>query len=213
MKRVLIVEDERDIRCFVRFLMEKRGHRVETAAHGAAGLEAVHWFHPDLVLLNIMMPVMDGFTMLQAMAKERLPSPPRVVVMSGHTEVEIFETALSLGAVNYIWYPADPKELTAVAEEALDRSLDNSRLVLRAKLRRLMFAVRLSGLLVRTAEVLDGVTRLPLWELPMSARQELKSRLAALSKTLLKPKGAAAERGVDPALVFSAVSRALPVMG
>jgi len=69
--RILIVDDEPDIRFMMRLILESAGHKVTDARHGAAGLESVKSAPPDLVITDVMMPTMDGLEFI-----ERLRSNP-----------------------------------------------------------------------------------------------------------------------------------------
>lgn len=80
MKRILVVDDELDIALAVRAVLEAEGYEVETAANGRQCLEMLRAELPDLLLLDVMMPLVDGFGVLQRMREENLQVP--VVMMS-----------------------------------------------------------------------------------------------------------------------------------
>jgi CheY-like chemotaxis protein len=84
--RILIVDDEPDIRFMMRLIFERAGHKVTEARHGAAGLTSVKAAPPDLVITDVMMPTMDGLEFI-----ERLRSNPKtaaipILVVSGNSE-------------------------------------------------------------------------------------------------------------------------------
>ena len=93
MRKILVVEDIADIREFLRHFLERQGYRVETAEDGIAGLEAIAWFKPELVLLNFIMPRMDGFTMLRTLGQNLAVTMPRVVMFTACTSDGIVERA------------------------------------------------------------------------------------------------------------------------
>jgi CheY-like chemotaxis protein len=164
------------------------------------------------------MPVMDGFSVLRALGKERPAKMPRVVMVSAYSYADAFEEALSLGAVDYINTPFDPAFLKKVVKEVLDPSLDNAQLVAQAKLRRVLFALQNIAGALAYREVLEGLNRLPLGELsPASCRELRACLLAAAQDRLLKsPKveelvarGRATSPGVEPALTLLALARVL----
>lgn len=80
MKRILVVDDELDIALAVRAVLETEGYQVDTAANGSQCLEMLRAEKPDLLLLDVMMPLVDGFGVLKQMREERLQVP--VVMMS-----------------------------------------------------------------------------------------------------------------------------------
>ena len=215
MRRILVVEDMPEIREIVRCILEPRGFCVETAEDGLAGLDAIRRFEPELVLLNILMPRMDGFTMLVRLAAAPLPRKPRVVMLTGYSDSRYFESSLSLGAVEFISYPLRMKVLTQVVQEALDPTLDDSQLQVRARLRRLMAMAEA----LDCAGVLDEAKRLPLHRLSWPQRRDLRDGLLAAALASLRsaagPSGKPGQadgrprRGIAPELTLLALAEAL----
>jgi CheY-like chemotaxis protein len=74
MKRILIVEDELPLREAFAFLLQSEGYEVEVAENGKVGLEKLKSFHPDIILLDLLMPVMNGIEFLKAQSKHRSSS-------------------------------------------------------------------------------------------------------------------------------------------
>jgi DNA-binding response OmpR family regulator len=109
--RILIVDDDSSIRTSVRLCLEAAGYLVEQATHGADALEFIHRIMPELVLLDLAMPVMDGMTLL---AEIRLLLPhqrPRVVVMTAHGSVKAAIESARLGASDFLEKPFTPDDL------------------------------------------------------------------------------------------------------
>lgn len=73
MKRILIIEDELPLREAFAFLLKSEGYEVEVAENGKVGLDKLRAFDPDIVLLDLLMPVMNGIEFLKAQAKQRNP--------------------------------------------------------------------------------------------------------------------------------------------
>lgn len=71
MKRILIIEDELPLREAFAFLLQSEGYEVEVAENGKVGLEKLKIFHPDIILLDLLMPVMNGIEFLKAQSKQR----------------------------------------------------------------------------------------------------------------------------------------------
>jgi len=107
--RILVVDDERGILELAQMLLESKGYEVRTATDGVAGLELVEQFDPDLVLLDYMMPVMDGLTVLRQI-KERFPRS-YVVMFTGKGSEEIAVEVMKAGASDYLRKPFSNHEL------------------------------------------------------------------------------------------------------
>lgn len=98
---ILLVEDDATITRLYRVLLESRGYKVRVAADGLEGLDRVNERRPDLVLLDIMMPRMNGIAFLTALRSGSMRDLP-VVVLSNFMEKQLVDDALSLGAVEYM---------------------------------------------------------------------------------------------------------------
>jgi DNA-binding response OmpR family regulator len=120
--KVLIVDDEPDVLLLLRINLEAAGYQAVLAADGETALERIADSAPDLVLLDIMMPVMDGWGVLQALAGRS--DAPLVVVVSAKSSDRDIVRALTSGAMEYITKPFDPDDLTRVVERVLASSTD-----------------------------------------------------------------------------------------
>jgi len=103
MLRLLIVDDEADICGFVKGFFAERGFDVYSASNGAEALETVAKVHPDIVLLDVKMPVMDGLETLKRIRKSS--DPVRVIMITAVDEVETAEEARAHGVTDYITKP------------------------------------------------------------------------------------------------------------
>jgi type IV pilus assembly protein PilB len=114
-RRVLVTDDDRMLRLLVKMLLEKEQkeqYEVLEAANGLEALEVVRTKEPDVMLLDLVMPGLDGYQTLEAMASGRAPMVPTVVFTSTHTpsvEAHVFD----LGAVDYLQKPFEPDVLLA----------------------------------------------------------------------------------------------------
>ncbi|MCU1484486.1 MAG: response regulator with CheY-like receiver domain and winged-helix DNA-binding domain [Actinomycetia bacterium] len=119
MAKVLLVDDEPDILLMLRMAFEDEGHEIVMAADGRMGLERLKEHGPDVVVLDMMMPVVDGWGVLEAKQVEGETTP--VVVVSAKSDPKDCRRALDLGAVEYVVKPFDLDRLlalvTAVAGE------------------------------------------------------------------------------------------------
>ncbi len=118
---ILIVDDEPDIRQLVREILEEEGYAVAVAKDGASARESVKTRMPDMVLLDIWMPDIDGISLLKEFISNYAMHCP-VVMMSGHGTVEAAVEATRLGASNFIEKPLSLAKLLAVVEQTLAHS-------------------------------------------------------------------------------------------
>jgi len=119
---VLIVDDEPAIRNLVRTNLEHVGLRVVEAADGVAGLEAVQTENPDLVILDVMMPLIDGFEMLKRLRQDtRTNTLPVIMLTAKARDADIFHGWLT-GADSYLTKPFSPLELISLVKRVLATS-------------------------------------------------------------------------------------------
>ena len=117
-KTILIVEDDVNIRELLSLYLGQEGYVIETAQDGAEGLRAFKRCHPDLVLLDLMMPVMDGSQMLREL---RAFSKTPVIMLTAKGEVFDKVTLLEMGADDYITKPFEMREVIARVRAVLRR--------------------------------------------------------------------------------------------
>ncbi len=118
MARVLIIDDEPSIVNLVEAYLKPEGFEVHTALDGPSGLKAARVFKPDLVILDIMLPGMDGLELLSRLRRE---SQVYVILLTAKTEETDKIVGLSVGADDYVSKPFSPRELTARVKAALRR--------------------------------------------------------------------------------------------
>ena len=116
---VLIVEDEKNIAELLQMYLEKEGYAVTLAHDGGAGLTKFRTVNPDLVLLDVMMPVMDGWSVCKAIRTE---SQTPIIMLTAKGETDDKVTGLKTGADDYITKPFEMKEVLARIEAVLRRS-------------------------------------------------------------------------------------------
>ena len=117
MQKILVVDDDRSTRELIRLQLRAAGYAVDTAADGAAALARIRSKCPDLVLLDVWMPGMDGLEMLAHLRDE--PSRPKVVVMTADDTSETLLKAVREHAYRYVTKPVEPKDLIALVHEVL----------------------------------------------------------------------------------------------
>ena len=116
---VLIVEDDRKIQELLQLYLEKEGYAVTVASDGGQGLAKFRAIKPDLVLLDVMMPVMDGWAVCKAI---RTDSQTPIIMLTAKGETDDKVTGLKSGADDYVTKPFEMKELLARVEAVLRRS-------------------------------------------------------------------------------------------
>ena len=111
MQKVLVVDDEEPIRELLRYNLEKEGYAVETASDGLKAVEMAKKFHPDLVLLDIMMPVMDGVEACRRIREIPEIQKTFVIFLTARSEEYSEVAAFDVGADDYITKPIKPRAL------------------------------------------------------------------------------------------------------
>jgi two-component system, OmpR family, alkaline phosphatase synthesis response regulator PhoP len=114
---VLVVDDEPQVVWVLQYSLEAEGYTTLSARDGAAALEAVDLFRPKLVLLDIMMPTLDGWSVLSELGKLPEDVRPRVVVVSALTSLRDRARAAELGADAYCPKPFNVEDLLGVVHD------------------------------------------------------------------------------------------------
>ena len=130
---VLIVEDDKNIRELLQMYLEKEGYAVTIAGDGGQGLTKFRTIKPDLVLLDVMMPVMDGWAVCRAIRAE---SQTPIIMLTAKGELDDKVAGLKSGADDYVTKPFEMREVLARIEAVLRRTDRGAEL---AKARRLTY--------------------------------------------------------------------------
>ncbi|OIP30494.1 MAG: hypothetical protein AUK47_24940 [Deltaproteobacteria bacterium CG2_30_63_29] len=127
MARLLVVDDNGDNRYLLRSLLQGHGHEVVESGNGQEALDLARDNPPDCVVTDLLMPVMDGFTLCREWARdERLARLPIVVFTATYTDPQDERLALGLGAWRFVRKPVEPDALVEVIEEVLRAAGDES---------------------------------------------------------------------------------------
>ena len=118
MRKILVIDDEPSITNLVTAYLKPEGYEVHTAADGNTGLKAARAFKPDLIILDVMLPGMDGIELLSRLRRE---SEVYVILLTAKTEETDKIVGLTIGADDYVTKPFSPRELTARVKAALRR--------------------------------------------------------------------------------------------
>lgn len=119
---ITIVEDDEDIADLVAFHLERQGWETDIHHNGAEGMEAIRAHRPDLAILDIMLPGMDGLSIYQAMKEDRMLSSVPVLFLTARAQLEDRLTGLRMGADDYMTKPFSPKELALRVRNILSRA-------------------------------------------------------------------------------------------
>ncbi len=124
---VLIVDDDASIRAMLAFVFHDAGYTVLEAADGDEALEVLRQSPPALVILDLMMPVLDGVTVLRRRREQRLATGTRVLVLTAKTDTQDMVWCWELGADEYLTKPVDPDRLLREGVALLERSPEELR--------------------------------------------------------------------------------------
>ena len=121
MSRVLVLEDDKDIADLIAHYLQRAGHTVEIAASGTLGLRRVKEAPPDLLILDLMLPGMDGLLVCQTLRSDPATAAIPIIMLTARGEETERITGLELGADDYVTKPFSPRELTARVAALLRR--------------------------------------------------------------------------------------------
>ena len=120
-ERILLIEDEADIAEMLQYNLEKEGFQVELEHRGDAGLEAVRRDNPDLILLDLMLPGLDGLEVTRLLKRDTSTSHLPIVMLTARGEEVDRIVGLELGADDYITKPFSPREVVLRIKAVLRR--------------------------------------------------------------------------------------------
>ncbi|MHB8471170.1 MAG: response regulator transcription factor [Gaiellaceae bacterium] len=119
--RVLVIDDEPPIRLLCRVNLEAEGMEVLEAADGPAGLEQARAERPDVVLLDVMMPGLDGWRVAEHLLEDERTNEIPIIFLTARAEFRDRARGLDIGGVDYVTKPFNPLELAPLVRELLAR--------------------------------------------------------------------------------------------
>jgi two-component system phosphate regulon response regulator PhoB len=122
---VLIIDDEKDLIELVRYNLEKEGYRVTSACDGESGLEAAIQSLPDIVLIDLMLPGIDGLEVCRRLRSESRTAQIPILMLTAKSAETDRIVGLELGADDYVTKPFSPRELAARIKAILRRTCQN----------------------------------------------------------------------------------------
>lgn len=126
-KHIIVIEDEKDILDVLDYNLKREGFRVSTASDGRGGLEMVRQENPDLVLLDIMLPEVDGLEICRILKSELSTRAIPIIMVTAKEEESDVVLGLGLGADDYVTKPFSPKELIARIKAMFRRSNEKDK--------------------------------------------------------------------------------------
>jgi DNA-binding response OmpR family regulator len=129
--RVLVIDDEAPIRLLCRVNLEAEGIEVLEAADGPSGLEKARAEIPDVVLLDVMMPGLDGWRVAEELLDDDRTAEIPIVFLTARAELRDRARGLDLGGVDYVTKPFNPVELAPLVRDLLERVAKGERDALR----------------------------------------------------------------------------------
>lgn len=116
---ILSVDDERDVTDLVRFHLSRAGFDVITASSGRAALETIAARAPDLIILDLMLPDIDGFGICEILRRQPATATIPIVILSAWATHDARNLGLELGALDYVTKPFSPKKLVERVQHLL----------------------------------------------------------------------------------------------
>ena len=126
---ILIVEDERDIVKMLDYNLKKEGYKILVTHDGEDALDAANTKHPDLILLDLMLPGVDGLEVCKQLKLERKTASIPVIMLTAKAQESDKVVGLELGADDYVTKPFSPRELIARIKAVLRRGKENDKLL------------------------------------------------------------------------------------
>jgi DNA-binding response OmpR family regulator len=118
---VLVADDDRDVQNLVRFRLEREGVRVVTASDGEAALQLAREQRPDVCVLDVMMPKLNGFEVLKELRDDDATAGIRVILLTARSGESDVDQAFDVGADDYVTKPFNPQELRQRVRALLSR--------------------------------------------------------------------------------------------
>ena len=127
MARILITEDNAEIRALVSSILVEEGHKVSVAQNGQQGLDMLMEDPPDILVLDIMMPQMDGYSVLKELKSAGVKDQMKILILTAKTSESDWVRGYKLGADSYLTKPFDTDELINAIEDLLSSTKEQLR--------------------------------------------------------------------------------------
>ena len=129
-KKILVIEDDLVATRLIEYTLKQRGYQVLTAPNGLEGLQTARNENPDLILLNVMLPGIDGLEVCHRLRTESTATQPLILMLSGKAQQTDVANGLKIGADDYLTKPAAPSEIISRVESLLAQRIgENSKII------------------------------------------------------------------------------------
>jgi DNA-binding response OmpR family regulator len=118
-KTILLIEDDANIANYIQYRLSRNGYDVDHRDNGIDGLDAIKSEQPDLVILDMMMPGMDGREVTEIVHEEHLMDPGRIIILSGKEETDEIRALFNMGIHDYLQKPFNIDNLVVRIDRAL----------------------------------------------------------------------------------------------
>jgi CheY-like chemotaxis protein len=118
-KKILIADDEEDVKIVIQLILESKGYEIATAFDGLDAIDKARSEKPDLILLDIMMPIIDGFEVCRTLKADPATKHIPIVLISAAAQSESKRKGMAAGAADYIVKPFEPEHLNRVLDGIL----------------------------------------------------------------------------------------------
>lgn len=146
MARILISEDNAEIRTLVSSILVEEGHKVSVAQNGQQALDMLTDDPPDVLVLDIMMPQMDGYTVLKELKSSGIKEQMKILILTAKTSESDWVRGYKLGADSYLTKPFDTDELINGIEDLLSSTKEQLRVRREAELDKAQLLSRLESI-------------------------------------------------------------------
>ncbi len=119
--KILVVDDEPPIVRLMEFILARQGHEMLVAVNGQEALDKVRAHQPDLVLLDIMMPRIDGYEVARTLRADPVTADLPIIMLSAKAQEEDIQKGMDVGVNEYITKPFSPDQLVSVVKDYLCR--------------------------------------------------------------------------------------------
>lgn len=120
-KAILVVDDEEEMTQLLKIELELEGYKIFAARNGEGGLKQIKMVKPDLIILDIMMPGMDGYEMMRILKADDMTKDISIVILTARIQEKDIQKGIKMGADLYITKPFDPTKLIRGIQKILSR--------------------------------------------------------------------------------------------
>lgn len=124
-QKILVIEDDPDVRDILQVRLGSAGYEVITAPAGLDGLKTVYRESPDLIILDLMLPQLDGFQLCRILKFDERYRDIPIMMLTAKTEHKSIQLGLKAGANKYLTKPFEPEQVVSEAHKLLDKTTEN----------------------------------------------------------------------------------------